>query len=705
MILTGCKASRPASYAGASVVLVSIDTLRADRLGAYGYTKGSTPVLDQLARESVMFAEAYSQAPLTLPAHASLFTGLGPPRHGVRDNMGFTLASTHDTLASRFKRGGWTTGGAVSAYVLRRQTGIAQGFDFYDDEIRLEGDLDVVGDVQRDGAVAVDSLARWVEAQGARRFFAFLHLYEPHSPYTPPERHRRLTDPYDGEVAYADELVGRFLDRLRRSNQLDGTIVAVVADHGEGLKDHGEQEHGIFLYREAVRVPFLLRLPGGAHGGTRLGGTVGLVDAAATLLDLVGLPGTGLDGATLASAITSNRLDSRSVYSETFYPRFHFGWSELHALTDGRHRYIRAPRPELYDVAADPGEQQNLLPGRSSLGKSMNAWIDRTLQGIAPRPGEVPPDVRERLQALGYVGSSPAPVDVSAASLPDPKDQIATFEQFRQALAARAQGHDSEAVERLQALVAARPAMLDAWETLGKTLVRMERNREAIDAFQKVLRLDPMKAETHVALAKLYGIEGRRDLAIVHADIAASRSPAEGNEVRAQLLMDEGKLVEAAEAAQRSLAIEPDRAMSQFLLGTIARLGGHCEDALVWFGRTERSLEREPATVIRTLYASKGDCLARLGRASEAEQEFLREIAKDPASREGRAGLALLYWSQGKDRAAREVIVGLAEAERPATVETYWTIVRTLRVLGDQRTAAAWSAQARARFPADKRFR
>jgi arylsulfatase A-like enzyme len=292
----------PAGYAEAPIVLIPIDTLRADHVGLYGYAAGSTPNLDRLGREGIVFDNAYSHCPLTLPAHASMLTGLLPPRHGVRDNLGFRLAAEHRTLASRFKAAGLRTGGAVSAYVLRSATGIAQGFDFYDDRIEAEGGTASMGNLQRDGSAAVESLGRWVGEQGAARFFAFLHLYEPHSPYAPPERHRGHPLAYDGDVAYADELVGRFLDGLKARGIYDRAIVVVTSDHGEGLKDHGEEErHGMFLYREPAPHPARPAPPGGARAGTRVGARRPSRPLP-TLLELAGLPADGMDSASFRAS-------------------------------------------------------------------------------------------------------------------------------------------------------------------------------------------------------------------------------------------------------------------------------------------------------------------------------------------------------------------------------------------------------------------
>ena len=378
VLAVGCGPRPGGNYPKASVVLVSIDTLRADHLALYGYRQGRTPTFDRLGREGIVVDDVYSHVPLTLPAHSSMLTGLLPPRHEVRDNMGFHLKEAHRTLAERYKAAGFATGGAISAYVLRSQTGIARGFDTYDDALTIDAGSESLGSLQRDGGVAVQSLLRFVEGQGDKRFFAFLHLYEPHSPWTPPEKYRDLASPYDGDVAYADELLGRFLDGLRAKGLYDRAVIAVTSDHGEGLGEHGEEEHGIFLYRENLHVPLVVRLPGGVGQGTRVKGPVAQVDIAATLLDLAGLPADGMDGISLRPALASGAATARTVYSETLYPRYHFGWSDLYAASETRFRFIRAPRPELYDLDKDPKEKDNLAAQRAQAVASMGDWLRKT---------------------------------------------------------------------------------------------------------------------------------------------------------------------------------------------------------------------------------------------------------------------------------------------------------------------------------------
>ena len=704
--VAACRSSSVGPYPDASVVLVSIDTLRADRLPLYGYMKGATPKLDALAREGIVFEHVYSHCPLTLPAHASLFTGLLPPHHGVRDNLGFSLAKDKRTLASRFHAAGFTTGAAVSAYVIRAATGIAQGFDTYDDALPLGASQETLGAQQRDGAQSVSSLLGWIEQRPpSARFFAFLHLYEPHAPYVPPASYRYLADPYDGEVAYADELVGRLVERLREGGRLGRLILAVTGDHGEGLGDHGEQEHGFFLYREAVHVPLILYLPRGARGGTRVAGTVAQVDIPATLLDLANLPADGMDGRSQRLSITRGTTETRPVYSETFFPRYHFGCAELLSVTDDRFRYIQAPRPELYDLRSDPAEQSNLASQRPDTLHAMAAWIAGSVGRVeAATPESVPAEVAEKLGALGYIGGS-SRGQTASGPLPDPKDKVGVYEAYRRAATMHSGGKDEEAVRELRMLLADTPGMVDAWNLLGLALFRLGRQSEAVAAFEKVIALAPAHGGAHLALARIRAIEGRTELAMRHAELASATQPGEAFDTLAELMLQRGRLSDAAGYARRGLDADRSRVLSAFVLGEVARRQGQCAQAVPAYRQAIEAQRLRKGLVVRNLHAGLADCLARLGREGEAETEFLAEVEAIPYSREGRVGLAILYRSQGRDAEARRALEGLVTGNPRAGVEEYWTVVRTLGTLGDLPAAREWAGRARALFPSDPRFR
>jgi len=701
-----CRSAPADRHPGASVVLVSIDTLRADRLPLYGYLKGATPHLDALGREGIVFEDVYSHCPLTLPAHCSLLTGLVPPHHGVRDNEGFSLAEDRPTLATRFHAAGLETGAAVSAYVIRASTGLARGFDSYDDALPVDASVEALAAQRRDGAQSVDSLLHWIDARpAAGRFFAFLHLYEPHAPYRPPVAYQRLADPYDGAVAYADELVGRLVAHLGERGRLDGVILAVTADHGEGLGDHGEQEHGFFLYREAVHVPLILRLPAGARGGTRIAGTVAQVDIPATLLDLAGLPADGMDGRTQRLAIAQGTSDRRPVYSETFFPRYHFGWSELLAVTDDRYRYIHAPRPELYDARTDPAERANLAAQRADAVRGMAAWIEKTVGRVEPAaPAAVPADVAENLRALGYVGGT-ARLGSTSGPLLDPKDEIGAYEAFRRAGALHEGGRDEQAVGELRRLLADTPRMVDAWHLLGLALFRMGRTPDAVAALDRVVEIEPTHAGAHLALARIDAIEGRLDRAVRHAELASATEPGPGLETLAELMLRANRLPEAEGAARRSLAADRSGVLSAFILGEVARRQGRFAEAVPAYRQAIAAQRLRKGLVVRDLHSGLADCLARLGQEAEAEKEFRAEIETIPYSRDGRTGLAMLYRSQGRDAEAREALEGVVTANPRAGADEYWTVVHTLATLGDAAAARQWSSRGRARFPSDARFR
>ena len=666
-------------FPDAPIVLVSIDTLRSDRVGCYGYAKATTPALDALAREGVLFEDAFSHCPLTLPAHASLFTGLLPPAHGVRDDLGFTLAAEHRTLASRFQDAGYATGGAVSASVLDRASGIAAGFTLWEDAFEAGAAAEGRGELQRDGAVATEALARWIEAQGSRRFFAFLHLYEPHAPYAPPATQRRHADAYDGEVAYADEHLGRLVERLRSAGVYDRALVAVTSDHGEGLMDHGEQEHGFLLHREALQVPLVLRLPGGRKAGTRVAGAAGHVDLAATLLDLAGLPASGLEGVSLRGAIEGGRTLARPVYSETFYPRHRFGWSELLSATEDRYHYLRGSRSALYDRVRDPREQWDLAASRRDAVAAMGAWLEQKA-GRAARP-----------QPKG--------------GLADPTDKLAVYEMYRRAIELRRDGRDDEALAGLRAVVADSPDLLAAWHALGTTCARLGREREAIAAFDAMLRQDPTSAEAHIALAGIHDRAGRRERAERHALLAAETEPGLGFETLARMRLDQGRRAEAAAYAHRSLAAEPDRVTSRLVLASVERRAGRCEKAAAEYRLAIESASRRADPLGDGVHAGLADCLARLGRQAEAEAEFRQEIALVPPSREARIGLARLFRAEGRDGEARDALAGIVTANPRAGADDYVVVARTLARLGDAEAARDWTDRGRALYPADPRLR
>lgn len=400
-----------------NILVITLDTTRADRLSPYGLMDVSMPALERLAAEGVLFDQAWSVAPLTLPAHVSLFTGVIPPAHGVRYNND-RLATRHPTLAEMLKPHGLQTAAFLGSAVLNADRGLSRGFDTYR-EVGSEPTR------QRRSDTVVDDAIGWFQQGRRSKFFVWVHIYDPHRPYDPPDQYRRrYFDPYIGEIAFADAQIGRLLDTLEGQNLLENAVVVVAGDHGESLGEHGERDHGIFVYESVLRVPLIIRGPGVVPG--RTGTLVRLVDVMPTLLDLSGIDLPPMQGVSLVPLLkgAAGTLDLEA-FAESQYPR-QFGWSPLRTLRDGRFKVIEAPRPELYDLARDPFEQRNLYDTRRPLADVM---IQR-LRAIAPAesPAQKENDrpsaaaMREDLAALGYVGTPRHAHQPRPGTLPDPKD-------------------------------------------------------------------------------------------------------------------------------------------------------------------------------------------------------------------------------------------------------------------------------------------
>jgi tetratricopeptide (TPR) repeat protein len=687
------------------IILISIDTLRADRLPAYGYTRVRTPALDALAADGVVFERAYSHSPQTFPAHASMLTGRLPFEHGVRDNVGYALKDEERTLAELLRNRGFSTGAAVSSYVLRRDTGISQGFAVYDAELPAAAPESSVGAVQRDGSATVDAAERWLAAQEGQRFFLFLHLYEPHKPYAPPTRFAEY-DPYDGEIAYADEIVGRFVQALKARDLYDEAMILVVSDHGEGLGDHGEQEHGLFLYDESVRVPFIVKQPASEGAGRRVAAPVQHIDIVPTILDLVRAPAPGgLRGRSLRHALESSDgvVPEQGIYAEAFYSRLHFGWSELYSLTDSRYRYIKAPREELYDLQLDPREQRNLAAERQPSVTAMRGAIERLTAG---RPLEAPGIIsaadEERFAALGYIGSTRSSASADVAALADPKDMRHVLEMYRAAVDLASERRFTEAIVGLRRIVDKEPGMVDVWQQMGSLLLRAGRTEEAIAAYKKVVELRPSDPNGLVAVAGALMRARRLDEAREHAELATTvaqpgdaRGQAAAHEAVVRVALARGDRAAAIEHAASARKADASLPLPQFVEGRILYDEGKYEEALVAFESAVAALKGRTLQVSE-LHFYLGDTLARLDRYTEAEEHFRTELRVFPQNIRTYASLAMLYRASNRDRAAEAAIAELMRAA--PTPDGYALAARLWTIFGDRRRADAIRADARQRF-------
>lgn len=682
------------------VILISIDTLRADRLPAYGYRGTRTPSIDRLVRDGVLFENAYSQSPQTLPSHTSILTGKLPFEHGVRDNIGFSVKPGESTLQQALRDRGYATGAFVSSHVLRRQVGLNQGFDHYDDHLPAASPDKPLGQVQRAGMDTLRAAVPWLDARTSPRFFLFFHIYEPHRPYTPPA-HVAASNPYDGEVEYADEIVGALLDHLRGAGMYDRATIVLLSDHGEGLGDHGEDEHGIFLYRETIHVPLVVKLPGSRNGGRRVEAPVQHVDLAPTiraLVDGAGDPGgrTGHGRSLLPVLFGSGPLPGATIYSESLSPRYHFGWSELYALSDDRYRLIRAPRDELYDLSADPGEKTSIAADRPQVRTAMRAALDPLIANAAPSaPSSVTDDDRQKLAALGYVGTqSRASLELPGDRLPDPKDKIHVLQQYKRAADLAGQRRFGEAIVQYRALLREDPDMTDVWLQLADVLVRRGLSAEAVEAYKEVVKRNPNDpAGLTGAAASLLRL-GRLREARDHAELAVDVAPGTAHELLARIAIELDEPEAARKAARLAQAADPTLPLTSLVEGILLHKKQQYAAALPHFMAAKQAMAGR-TLLIPDLNYYLGDSLAHLERYPEAEPYFEAELAAFPHHVRARAGLAMLYRAMGRDpeseRAVADLIRYVPTPEGLDVAAQLWTM------FGEPGRAAAVRADA-ARF-------
>ena len=487
-----------------SVILITIDTLRADRLGCYGNRTIPTPAADQLARDGVVFRRALAQVPLTLPSHVAILTGTYPMWNGVEDLTTAGLRPGIPTLAEVFRRHGYATAAFVSSFVLNSMWGLQRGFDFYDDTINQEGPAEHPR-LERRASETVDRTLRWIEDHRSRPFFLWLHLYDPHAPYDPPEpfKTRFRAHPYDGEIAYADEQVGRLLSFLETQSLYSSSLIVLASDHGEGLGEHGEQQHGLFIYNSTVHVPLILKPPAGFKLVRRsINQVVSTVDIAPTLTQACGFPSpdsASFQGRSLLPLLASTSPSAPGVgYSESLYPRTSFGWHSLRGTETEQYHYIEAPREELYDLQQDPEETHNIAGEKPTLVATLRENL-RALVARFARPGGqtqaatvIDMEKLRELRSLGYVGGSSAePLKGDAPGAADPKDCIGFYTRVTHATELAEDGRFHESNALLAAAAVEDPKAYLPPFLLGENALAQHQYHEAMDFYRHALELNP----------------------------------------------------------------------------------------------------------------------------------------------------------------------------------------------------------------------
>ncbi|HXG54584.1 MAG TPA: sulfatase-like hydrolase/transferase [Vicinamibacterales bacterium] len=674
---------------GGPVILISIDTLRADRLPLYGSTRIKTPHIDRLAADGVVFDNAYAHSPQTLPSHASILSGDLPFTHGVRDNIGYTVRADQRFLQHTLKERGYATAAFVSSYVLRRQTGVGSGFDAYDDELPPVSPDQPSGQVQRRGEDTVTRAIRWLDSQTSNNVFLFAHIYEPHTPYTPPERFAGH-DPYDGEVAYSDEIIGALLDHLRQKDMYDAATIILLSDHGEGLGDHGETEHGLFLYRETTRVPLIVKLPGARGGGRRIALPVQHVDVMPTILELTGeREPAGRPGRSLLPVLLdgNSALQAANIYTESLSPRLHYGWSALYALSDDRYRYIRAPRDELYDLTQDPRELTSIAEGRPQVRAAMRTALEGMTTTTAAAPSAVSDEDRRKLAALGYVGTQTgSAVQQPDDKLPDPKDKIHVLQAYRRATQLLATRKFAEAAAMYQELLRDDPGMIDVRLRLGDAFERDGKTAEAIAAFRQVIERDPRNTAALTGVAGALLRTGRIEEAKAHVELAADAAPATAHEMLARIAVQQRDEAAARRHAKLAQEADPTLPMTAFIEGVILHGQGQFAGAAESFTVAKRAVATRTAQVADLNYYT-ADTFARLERYPEAEGLFKAELALFPAHARSHAGLAMLYRATGRTAESDNAVAQLTS--RNPTREGYTLAAQLWTMFGEPGRAAA----------------
>ena len=643
-----------------NVVVVTLDTLSARHLNQYGNERIETPAFGRIAAEGVLFEQATATVPLTLPSHTSMFTGTYPMFHGVRDNGGYYVRDDAVTLAEVLGGAGYRTGGFVAAFVVDSRWGLDQGFERYHDDFNFrEFERISLDSVQRPGDEVLDAALAWMDEVKDDRFFSWIHLYDPHWPYEAPEpwasRVGGYPDAaYDAEVLFTDSLVGRLLGWLDDNELAEETLLVLMGDHGESLGRHREGAHGFFIYDAAMQVPFLLRAPyRQVRRGLRVPAQVRGIDLMPTVLDLVGVPTPGdVQGASLVALADGSESDlGLWAYSESLYPRNHYGWSPLHALRNGLLHFISAPRPELFEVLEDPGETTNLAPERPGQVRQLQARLDGLMTELGKAdadeaaPDTLDEETRAQLAALGYLGGSSRVRVEEGEELADPKDKIVLYNLLKAAGTDSTEDRIEDAMAKVRRVLAEDPGILEAHLVLGNLHVKQEDWGGAIAAYREALALDPEYKSAILGLADAYRLAERYD--------------------------------EAAAGYRRLLELDPNDNKAHYHLAEIHAALGEYEEALeVLAGLEATGEERAPA---RNL---KGECLLSLGRLDEAEAELRLALEMDDQLSDAWYNLALLFEERGDGSGAIEAYETRLEMA-PRDFRSHFNVARLYGAMGD----------------------
>jgi arylsulfatase A-like enzyme/Tfp pilus assembly protein PilF len=620
--------------ASPNVILITIDTTRADRMGFLGSDRGLTPNLDALAQQSTIFARAYAQEPLTTPSHAAILTGTYPQFNHVQD-LGTALDASLPYLPDTLHHHGYRTAAFVGAYILDPKAaakGFDRGFDTYDAGFRKrKPGEDRYQTVERRAGTVVDHALAWLAHHPQGPYFLWLHFYDPHDPYDPPEPYKSKypSAPYDGEIAYSDAMVGKFISALKTRGLFNTSLIAVAADHGEAFGEHGEMRHGIFLYDETIHVPLLIKLPGLHPVSTRVESRVALADLAPTLLQVLGIPApSSMQGQALlkskpgAAPAPADLGPDRAVYSESDYAHRAFQWSMLRSWRQGKYLYVQAPKPELYDQSTDPQALKNLADSSHAVAETLDSQLDKFRQKTTSEHGtqaKLDPQQTESLRALGYLASDSAPTDSDAkAAGIDPKDKIKIANDLHQALIYTEEDNYTDAIPLLEKVCQQEPNASTAFLELGRAYVHLKEYPKAIPVLRQAIEKVPSSGMTHYELGLALVKTGQWEDALpeFQAAVAATPTSAQMHFYLAAVQTRLKQIPEAMEEFQAALKIDPDHFDSNLLYGRLLFLEGHPDKALPYL---QRALQVDPQS--RKGHVFLADVYQQLGQPQKAARE------------------------------------------------------------------------------------
>jgi len=667
----GCRArSRP------DVLLITLDTTRADHLGSYGYPQPTTPVLDALAADGAVFTQTYTTNPITLPAHSSLFTGTYPMFHGARDNGTYVLRDDVTTLAEVLSAQGYDTAAFVASFVLDSQYGLGQGFGLYDDDVGAEWSQDEMkartarafGFDERKANLVTAAANRWLSQPRKRPYLAWLHYFDPHQPLNPPEPHRsRFSDGYDAEIAFADEQIGQVLAALKQRGTYDDTLIVVVGDHGEALLEHSEISHSLLIFDSTMRIPLIVKPPGQEARGRRVEALSSIVDVMPTILSILGVAvPRDVQGQSLVPLLKGGPPDPRrAVYMESLLPRLTCGWGELRGIRIGGEKLIWGPKPRLYRVAEDAGEVYDLADKEPATV----ARLEKELRGALrtwSRPSSAAslagPDAEAagRLAALGYVAGSAEAArgikesldDVSGRT--DPHDKQRLFNLWASALEDIRVGQNLEAIRKIEDVIANDPRNTSAMTTLaGLYLEQARQPLKAIDLYEKSLLIEPFQEEAHYSLARIERVRGNLPAALEHGRAVLRFEPRSVRTLTEMGLIQEvmGQPAEAQRYLEQALAVDPDHAPALLAMGALHGRAGRQAEAWKYLKRAENLEPEHPAVLydVAIWYLQEGNL-------KEARSRLARVAALKPNDPDALYVLGKVLRQQGENALARTAL-------------------------------------------------